>query len=217
MAKLQGKIGILGGTFDPVHNGHIAIAKAAMKEAALDKVILMVANVPWQKIGQKIDSKTHKISSAKDRLEMVEAAVFSEDGLEAGDNEIRRGGDTYAVDTLKELEGELYFILGSDVMAEIDTWVNPEEVKRLAKFIVVERPDFPCDSKDGSGGVGDEVNGENNAGGKVDDSVRAIKVKGPYLDISSSDIRSRIKSDKEVSNLLPEPVLKLISDKNLYR
>ncbi|MBV9255052.1 MAG: nicotinate-nicotinamide nucleotide adenylyltransferase, partial [Actinobacteria bacterium] len=115
------KLGVLGGTFDPVHIGHLVAAVNARHTLDLDQVLLVVANVPWQKAGARV------ITPAPDRLAMVRAAVDDVDGLEASDLEIARGGESYTVDTLAELQrihpgAELYLIVGADLVAELDTW-----------------------------------------------------------------------------------------------
>src|SRR5690606_27243253 len=118
------RIGVFGGTFDPPHVGHLVPALFVAEALALDVVLLVVANVPWQKVGSR------PISPARDRLDMVRAAVDGVDVLEASDLEIRRGGDTFTVDTIAELraqgpDDDLVLILGSDAASGLDTWERP--------------------------------------------------------------------------------------------
>lgn len=196
---MQVKTGILGGTFDPIHIGHIEIAKAAMNEVGLDKVIFMVAGNPWQKSAEGV-------SNAEDRFAMVDVAVAGIEGFEASDMEIKRmrnQDNTYTIDTLHELAenqaGELFFIIGSDVMGELDTWERPEEVKELATFIILERPNSKSP----------KINSESQ-------NVKALNIKGPYLDISATDIRQRIKNNQSVESLLPQEVFRIIKERKLY-
>lgn len=130
------RVGVLGGTFDPVHIGHLAVAVAARHDLGLDRVLLMVANEPWQKAG------TRAVSPAEDRYAMVAAAVDGFDGIEAGRIEIDRGGPSYTIDTLEALaaEGhELFLVVGADVAEGLDTWMRADDVRRLATVVAVPR------------------------------------------------------------------------------
>src|SRR5690606_31721909 len=129
------RIGVFGGTFDPPHVGHLVAAVNAGHEARLDRVLLVVANEPWQKVGDRA------ITPAADRLAMVEAAVAGVDRLEACDVEIVRGGPSYTVDTLVAIQdrhpdAELFLVLGSDAVAGLPTWEHTERLKELAAIIV---------------------------------------------------------------------------------
>src|SRR6187549_948335 len=132
------RIGVFGGTFDPPHVGHLVAAVNVRHSLSLDRVLLMVANDPWQKSGSRC------ISDAADRLAMVEAAVAGVDGLEAGAAEIERGGTSYTADTLATLSSdgsrELFLIVGSDAAAGLATWERGDEVRRLSTVVVVTRP-----------------------------------------------------------------------------
>ena len=203
MSKKQIKIGVFGGTFDPIHIGHLEIAKAAMAEAELDEVLFMVAGKPWQKIDQEI-------SPARDRLELASVAIEYIEGFLVSDLEVKRKGESYTADTLKELTdfyekenqpASLFFILGSDVMSQIETWKRLEEVKELATFIIVERPDFK---------LSEDFFKQN------DFNLKYLTVEGPYLDISATDIRERIKNNQDIEAFLPEPVIKIIKERKLY-
>ena len=125
------RLGLLGGTFDPPHIGHLVAAINVRHALGLGRVLLVVANVPWQKVGSR------SVSPAEDRLAMVEAAVAGIDGLEASDLEIRRGGPSYTIDTLVDLAeadpaGERFLILGADAAAGLDTWERGELLPDLA-------------------------------------------------------------------------------------
>ena len=137
-------IGLFGGTFDPPHVGHLVTAVNVRHALDLDVVVLMVANVPWQKQGSR------HISPAEDRFAMVEAAVADVDGLEAGDLEIRRGGASYTADTLAALAAQypgaqLYTVVGDDAAANITTWERYDEVVDGSTLVVVDRPGAPVE------------------------------------------------------------------------
>ncbi len=195
MGKKQ--VGIFGGTFDPIHSGHLAIAESAKKEAGLDLVLFMVAGDPWQKAAEDV-------SPAEDRLLMVEAAVSNmPGGFEASNLEIVRGGPSYMVDTLTELKpmnAELFLILGSDVAGELETWERPQELKHLCRLIVVRRPGF-----EGAGLLGLAKNGWN-----------VLEIEGPMLDISGTEIRKRLNAGLPVGDVLSDSVLKVIIERNIY-
>jgi nicotinate-nucleotide adenylyltransferase len=177
----------LGGTFDPIHIAHLVAGLEVRHALALDRVLFVVANEPWQKIGDR------QVTPAVDRLAMVEAAVAGVDGLEASGLEIERGGPSYTADTLAALaaeDTELFLIVGSDV--DIDTWVRPDEVRGLAEIVVVNRP------------------------GGTTSSPGATVVEIPALDISGSDLRRRVAEGRPVDFLIPDGVLRCIRERGLY-
>ena len=183
------RIGVFGGTFDPVHIGHLAVAVAARHELGLDRVLLVVANVPWQKAG------TRPLTPAEDRYAMVEAAVADLDGIEASRIELDRGGPSYTVETLEALaEGgsrELFLILGADAAANLHTWVRADEVPALAELVAVPRPGTPPPP-----------------------GMRTLDV--PYLDVSSSDLRARVTDGRPLDVLVPAAALRVIRERGLY-
>jgi len=128
------RLGVFGGTFDPIHVAHLVAALEARDALSLDRVLLVVANQPWQKVNRR------DITPAEDRFAMVKAAVDGVDGLEASRIELDRGGPSYTADTLAELAGgaELFVIVGADV--NLDSWARGDEVRRLAHVVVVTRP-----------------------------------------------------------------------------
>ncbi len=190
------RIGVFGGTFDPPHVGHLVTAVDVRFELDLDRVLLVVANQPWQKVG------TRAISSAADRLAMVEAAVRGVEGLEASACEIERGGESYTADTLAELHeqhpgAELHLILGADAAAGIRTWERVEEVRALASLVVVDRPgSVPAALPAGWRGTFVEV---------------------PKLEVSSTELRRRVAEGRPLHYLLPRDVITCIRDRHLYR
>ena len=174
----------------------MAVAVNARHALDLDEVLLVVANVPWQKVGSRA------ISPPEDRLAMVQAAVGDVEGLEPCDLEIRRGGDSYTADTLAELhaaepDAELFVILGSDAAAGLDTWTRAEEVRRRATVVVVERP------------------GEQAAPPPAGWRVRRVEC--PRLEVSSTDLRARVATGRPLDFLVPDAVISCIEGRHLYR
>ena len=188
------RLGLFGGTFDPPHVGHLVTAVNVRHELGLDRVLLEVANRPWQKEGARA------ISAAEDRYAMVAAAVAGVSGLEASRLEIDRGGVSYTADTLAELgrrhpDAELFTIVGSDAAAGLLTWERYDEVARRSRLVVVERP-----------GASRELPGE----------VSWIRVVVPHLEVSSTDLRARVVDGRPLDYLVPEDVLAEIRRRGLY-
>ncbi len=188
------RIGLFGGTFDPPHVGHLVTAVNVRHALRLDLVILMVANVPWQKQG------TRTISPADDRLAMVDAAVADVEGLVVGDLEVRRGGDSYTADTLAELArlhpaAELFTIVGDDAAAGIDTWARADEVAARSSLVVVDRPGIPVELPSG---------------------YPWIRVEVPHLEVSSTDLRERVRDGRPLDYLITDPVQRLVRERSLY-
>lgn len=199
MTGLRGRpgrrIGIFGGTFDPPHIGHLVAAIDAHQVLGLDVVLFMVANVPWQKVGSRL------LSSATDRLALVEAALGGRPGLEASDLEIRRGGDSFTADTLVDLraaepDADLFVILGNDAAAGFATWERFGEVADLAHLVVVDRPGTPT---------------------PMDDGFDWTRVDIPELEISSTELRQRVAEGRSIDYLTPPGVVALIGERGLYR
>lgn len=190
------RIGVFGGTFDPPHVGHLVAAVNVAHQLELDLVLFVVANVPWQKVG------TRAISGPADRLAMVELALVEADGLEASAIEIQRGGDSITADTLEALEDiypgtELVLILGSDAAAGVGTWKRGEDLKRLARMAVIDRP--------------------GTTGARPPEGFVHEVVPCPLMDISSSDIRSRVHAGLPVHYMVPDAVRHYIESRELYR
>jgi nicotinate-nucleotide adenylyltransferase len=189
------RLGLFGGTFDPPHVGHLVTAVNVRHALQLDRVILMVANMPWQKQG------TRAITPAEDRLAMVEAAVGDVPGLVPGRTEIDRGGHSYTADTLRTLSNEfpgaeLFTIVGDDAAAGLQTWTRYDEVVGLSNLVVVDRP-------------GDHV--------ELPDGVDWLRVEVPRLEVSSTDLRARFTDGRPLDYLVTEPVLDVIEARDLYR
>jgi nicotinate-nucleotide adenylyltransferase len=193
------RLGIFGGTFDPPHVGHLVTAVNVRHELSLDRVLMVVANQPWQKVGLR------DISQADDRLAMVEAAVSGIAGLEASGMEIERGGMSYTADTLVALSGieprpQLFVILGSDAAAGLATWERVDKVRELATVVVVERP-----------GVSDGMRETAPA-----DGWSWVTVEVPRLEVSSTDLRARVQDGRPLDFLLTPAVIECIYQRGLY-
>ncbi len=189
------RLGVFGGTFDPPHVGHLVTAVNVRHALGLDCVLLVVANVPWQKVGERT------ISPPEDRLAMVEAAVRGVDGLEVSRIEVDRGGPSYTADTLADLAreqpgAELFLIVGSDAAAGLMTWERVDEVRARCTVVVVDRP-----------GAEGEAPPE---------GWRWERVEVPRLDVSSTDLRARVADGRPLDFLLPPEVIACIRERGLY-
>lgn len=194
------RIGILGGTFDPVHAGHLAAAHAAIECAGLDRVILVPTGEP--------PHRSATVAGGAQRLEMTRLAIDSETALEVSDVEIRRGGISYTADTLKELKrmhprDELFLILGWDAARLFATWRVPDEIRRLATVVVVTRP-----------GSGEPDSAALRAAGL--DPQKTILCARETPDISGSELRDALASGDPVGDRLPPAVLEYIAKHHLY-
>lgn len=188
-------MGLFGGTFDPPHIGHLVTAINVRHTLALDRMLLMVANVPWQKLGSR------RITPVAERLAMVEAAVEGVEGLEASDLEVRRGGLSYTADSVVELlrsgVDEVFVVLGSDAAAEIETWERVDELSSTAVMVVVDRPGEGADRKLAPG-------------------FRWVRVEVPRLEVSSTDLRARVREGRPLDYLLPKDVISTVRERGLY-
>lgn len=189
-----GRIGVYGGTFDPIHVAHLAVAAQAMHQLRLDTVLFVVANVPWQK------AQIRQVSSADDRYAMVEAAVGDYPGFVASRIEIDRGGDSYTADTLAFLarpDRELFLIIGSDLVDDLMSWNRWEEIPPLCTLAVCHRP-------------GEDERGE------IAPGWRSVTVRSPALEISSTELRSMGREGRPLDFLVPKPVLEVVRSRGLY-
>ena len=196
------RVGILGGTFDPVHTGHLAIARRVRESAALDRVLFIPAGNP------RLKSEEPSAGPA-DRLGMLRLAVAGQQGFEVSDLEINRSGPTRTVDTLAELresvaqDSELFFIMGLDVVGRLDEWIEPERVVGLARIIVVSRPGYLGFDWD------DFYRRNPYALGRVDCVESAT-------DVSASELRQRLSAGAPTGGLLHPDVEQYIRDHGLY-
>ncbi len=202
------KIGVLGGSFDPIHNGHISIAQQAAARAGLEKVLLIPTGVPPHK-------DPSGLAPAPDRLIMARLACRSMRRLEVSDIEVRNEGVSYTIDTVRELRkalGEdvrLYFIIGEDTVGELPAWRDAATLVAETEFVVVHRPGCqPADFE----GVARELGPE--AAEKLKDSV--VKIEEP-ADVSSTEIRERLRRGEGIAGLVRAEVEEYIRDRGLYR
>jgi nicotinate-nucleotide adenylyltransferase len=187
-------IGVFGGSFDPIHNGHIRAAEAVFNALELDRLIFVPAGNQWQKSAA---------TAAQDRLKMVQLALADHPEFEVSDIDVNRSGATYTVDTLSELAAQnpgakLFFILGTDALAGIESWNRADEVLDLAQFVVITRP--------GSQLVVPEI-----ARGRV------WELEIPALDLSSTEFREKYAQQGDYANLVPASVLLYIKENQLYK
>jgi nicotinate-nucleotide adenylyltransferase len=190
------RIGIMGGTFDPVHHGHLVAASEVQAKFDLDEVIFVPTGQPWQK-------SNRKVSAAEDRYLMTVVATASNPRFSVSRVDIDRVGTTYTIDTLRDLraihpEAELFFITGADALEQILSWRQAEELFSLAHFVGVTRPGYRLDSRHLPAG-----------------SVSLIDV--PAMAISSTACRERVASGLPVWYLVPDGVVQYISKRDLYR
>lgn len=190
------RIGLFGGTFDPPHHGHLEAAQAALTGLELDVVVLVVANDPWQKTADGLD-----ITPADVRLAMVCAAATGFDDVEVDDVEIRRGGPSYTADTLDEYvarapDDRLFVLVGSDIAPGLDTWARPDDVRRHATIVVMDRP--------GHVGARPPVGWDH------------VVLEGSFPDLAGTELRAMVEAGGDVAAAVPSGVHRLIIEHDLY-
>jgi nicotinate-nucleotide adenylyltransferase len=193
---MQRRIGVMGGTFDPIHHGHLVAASEVADRFALDEVIFVPTGRPWQKLDRVV-------SAAEDRYLMTVVATASNPRFTVSRVDIDRDAPTYTADTLVDLhsqfpDAELFFITGADALAQILSWHKIEALFELAHFVGVTRPGY--DLADGH---------------LPDGSVTLVEV--PAMAISSTDCRRRVAEGRPVWYLVPDGVVQYISKRHLYR
>lgn len=187
------RIGILGGTFNPIHIGHLAIAQLAAQKLQMDKVIFVPCCLPPHK-------PSNTVISAADRLRMVGLAIEGNPLFSVADLEIKKGGRSYSVDTVEYFykkfsrDCKIYFIIGADALTGLSGWRRVEDIMKMASFVVINRK--------GSGHA------------EVGKRIRFLDM--PAIDISSSEIRRRLRAGESVKYLMPEGVINYIRRKKLY-
>ena len=195
------RLGIMGGTFDPIHIGHLACAEQAREAYDLDAVVFVPAGAP-------VFKKHIRVSSAADRLAMCHLAVDGNEHFDVSPIEIERGGDTYTVDTLRQLRAHypdnvaLYFITGADAVHDIVRWRESAQVARLARFIAATRPGYDVEA---------DVDAEAYAMFSID------KLEVTSLAVSSSSLRERVRAGKSIRYLTMDGVRRYIEGNGLYR
>lgn len=186
------RLGLLGGTFDPPHEGHLDAARRCRDALHLDRVLLVVANDPWQKAPS---------TPAEDRFAMVAAAVEGVDRVEASRLELDRGGPSYTVETVEAVLAagpggcEVFLVVGADLVPDLGTWRRVDDLRRLVTLAVVSRP-----------------------GSRRPDAPgwRVVHVDGGGVDVSSSDVRDRLARGLDVAGLVPPAVVRCIRRRGLY-
>jgi nicotinate-nucleotide adenylyltransferase len=193
------RIGVLGGTFDPIHNGHLAAANEALRRLGLAKVLFAPAGNPWQK-------SNRRVSDVKLRCEMVRLAIESNPAFELSFVDVEHAGNSYTVDMLRGLRGclgkavELYFIAGVDAIRGIPSWHNAAGLAELATFVAVTRPGSYLD------------------GPAIDAlPVAVVCLEIPGVDVSSTQCRERLAAGLSLKGLVPQGVIDFILEHGLYR
>ncbi|WP_138275490.1 nicotinate-nucleotide adenylyltransferase [Rhodoluna limnophila] len=187
------RLGVMGGTFDPIHYGHLVAANEVAFALNLDHVVFVPAGQPWQK---------GSVSDAAHRFEMTRLAIEGNPDFSVSRVDVDRSGATYAVDTVADIasenpDAELFFITGADALADIFSWKDPERLLKLAKFIGVSRPGHKLSVPRGA-----------------EDVVTLVEVSA--LAISSTDIREKVRQGKPIRYLLPDSVIEYITEHRLY-
>jgi nicotinate-nucleotide adenylyltransferase len=188
------KLGIFGGSFDPVHTGHLLVAQAAVEELGLDRLFFIPA-------AQSPFKPDEKPAPAPVRLQLLRLALAGKTSCEIDEQEIRRGGVSYTVDTLRDYAGKfpgakLFYLIGADHVARLNEWREPDELARLAEFVVIPRPGkAPADFQP---------------------PFRGRRLKGFPLGVSSLEIRARLKAGLLVELLVPPAVAEAIRTAKLY-
>ncbi|MBN3509316.1 MULTISPECIES: nicotinate-nucleotide adenylyltransferase [Mycolicibacterium] len=196
------RLGVMGGTFDPIHNGHLVAASEVADLFELDEVVFVPTGQPWQK-------HDRRVSAAEDRYLMTVIATASNPRFSVSRVDIDRGGATYTKDTLRDLRDlnagtDLFFITGADALASILSWQNWEDLFSMARFVGVSRPGYELD--------GDHI--EAALRELPPDALTLVEV--PALAISSSDCRKRASEGRPIWYLVPDGVVQYVTKRGLY-
>ena len=189
------RIGILGGSFDPIHQGHLTLARESMKQFKLDKVLFIPASVPPHK------KNDPSVTPAPFRARMTELAVVEEPRWEVSDLELRRSGVSYTVDTLRELRKiyppphELFFIAGADSLQDLAKWKDPDEILKLSEWIVAPRASITLPAP-------------------MPAKVHLLKI--PLVEVSATELRDKIRRGEDVSQWIPERVSRYVRERKVY-
>ena len=202
MAVAGKSLGILGGTFDPIHMGHLRMAEHVFQRMELEQIIFIPAYVPPHKLGQDF-------APAAYRYAMTELAVADNPHFIVSDMEIKRTGVSYTIDTIRELhrqyaDKELHFIIGADSVAQLHTWHNIEEMLEMTTFVAVWRPGYEGAMEELVRHLGQRAR------------ERVLLLDTPVYDISSTEIRTRIREGRSLAGLVPGSVEKYIFEHGLY-
>lgn len=198
--KARPRLGVMGGTFDPIHHGHLVAASEVQARFNLDEVIFVPTGLPWQKAKRQV-------SIPEDRYLMTVIATASNPSFSVSRVDIDRPGETYTVDTLRDIrrargeDVDLYFITGADALKNILTWHGIDDLFDLAKFVGVSRPGVPIEAHDISHLPADRV----------------TLLEVPALAISSTDCRTRVAAHQPIWYLVPDGIVQYINKRGLYR
>ncbi len=198
------RVGIYGGAFAPIHKGHVEAAKAFIEGMWLDVLFIIPT-------GQSPHKEMDREASDSDRLRMCELAFADTEGVIVSDLELRRRGKSYTVDTLRELsdsDRRLFLLCGTDMILSLDTWKDPDEIFKLCYPVYIRREeDHNLDKA-----LIEKVTGYRDKYGK-----NVVRLQAPAIEVSSSEIREKLKKGEDVSELMPAAVLAYIEEKGLYR
>ncbi|MEW5810114.1 MAG: nicotinate-nucleotide adenylyltransferase [Actinomycetota bacterium] len=197
------RLGVMGGTFDPIHHGHLVAASEVANLFGLDEVVFVPTGQPWQK-------RSRAVTPAEDRYLMTVVATASNPMFSVSRVDIDRGGPTYTKDTLRDLralnpDADLYFITGADALASILSWQNWEEMFSIARFVGVSRPGYELDGKHISAAMAE----------LPADALHLVEV--PALAISSTDCRERAHASRPIWYLVPDGVVQYVAKRRLYQ
>ncbi len=195
------KIGIYGGSYNPVHIGHVKMARIFKDDLSLDKVMIIPANIPPHKQNKEILSGAHRMKMCK--------LAFCEPCFEVSDIELAKDSVSYTYETLRQIlsrrEAELYLFCGADMFLTIQDWKNPEDIFSMATIVTVPRNDSDVETLQAHAERLEKM------------GARAIVINTSTIDVSSSEIREKLKNNEDVSSLLPEKVIDYIKENKLYR
>lgn len=192
---MRRKVGILGGTFDPPHYGHLVLAEQVLDQTQVNEIWFMPTNVPPHK-------KNEGMATKEQRLTMAELAIEDQERFFVSDVEFERSGPSYTIDTITKLQraypdDTFFFIIGGDMVNQLEDWYKIEQLKKLVTFIVAERPNDPLSHEQ-----------------KMNPAFIYVTI--PQLDLSSSTIRERVKLNQSIRYLLPENVRVFVKEHGLY-
>jgi nicotinate-nucleotide adenylyltransferase len=200
------RVGLFGGSFNPIHHGHLILARVVRERLSLDRLIFIPASTPPHK-------QSEILAPPMNRLEMVRLAIRGEERFEASDCELNRPGPSYTVDTVKSFrerlgqETQLHWIIGGDSLAELDGWRDVSGILRLAQIVTVRRPSWEDSALEALRG--------NLSGEEIERLANGI-VTAPLIDISSTDIRRRVSNGWSIRYLTPPDVVSYIENRGLY-
>lgn len=198
--KSRKRIGIMGGTFNPIHNGHLLLARKAQEQVSLDKILFMPSGNSYMK---------RNVLETQKRVDMVALAIKNDPDFELSMIEAQKSGNTYTCETLKFLtesypENQYYFIIGADILFQIEQWRNPELIFQMAVLVCAVRDDYDIDTIRKKGNI------------LVASGAELIYLNMPKLDISSTDIRAKVKSSLPITDFVPPEVAYYIEQEHLY-